>query len=391
MTGKSIAKSIKVQSLLLLSVIFFTGCSLFEEDKERPAITSVTPLEGDYGVEVKIEGSRFSPEIEQNEVLFEGVKAEILSASNSNLIVKVPVGATSGQITVIAGGESATSSETFVVTSGEWKEKDGLDVATDRHITYSFMINGKVYLHERQVVANGSPTTALFWEFDPQTNSWSQKTAIHPDLHSTTTACWGTEDKGYILEQKKLWEYNPQTDEWNHINDAPASFYIPDFTFYIKSENKTFFIPTGGKVYSYNMVSGDWNEEESVPFVFVNDDYNGLSASTDNTAYIGRENGEVWEYSFESGSGKWKKLPDHSLSSIDAIFTIGGKLYIGDSWGEKTVLSFNEADQKWYQKVDFPGRRSSPVVVSDNNRAYWGGGVGVEEDYFIEDWHEFAQ
>lgn len=390
MTGNSIATRIQGHWFLLIFVIFLTGCSLFEEEKERPEITTITPLEGDYGMEVKIEGSHFSPEVEQNEVLFEGVKAEILSASNSTLVVKVPVGATSGPITVVAGGESATSSETFVVTSGEWKEKSALDVTTDRHITYSFMINGKVYLHDRQHTSNGSPTTTLFWEFDPQVNSWTQKTAIHPDLDSRTTACWGTEDNGYILEYGKLWEYNPQTDTWNHISDAPISFYTPDFTFYIKSENKAFFIPAGGKVYSYDIAGGDWNEEESVPFVFVNEDYDGLSASTDNTAYIGRENGEVWQYSFESGIGKWEKLPEHSLSHVDAIFTIGGRLYIGDSSGEKTVLSFNETDQKWYQKVDFPGRRSNPVVVSDNNSAYWGGGVGVEEEYFIDDWHEFV-
>ncbi len=87
-----------------------------------PQITNITPLQGKVGQEVTITGSNFLPnDLANNVVLFNGVKAEVISASETELKVKVPVGASNGKITVQIGpdyyrGYEVVSNETFTVS-----------------------------------------------------------------------------------------------------------------------------------------------------------------------------------------------------------------------------------------------------------------------------------
>jgi hypothetical protein len=55
-------------------------------------IDSIFPISGDTGTLVTIYGKKFSTILNQNKVLFGSTQAEIISATSSSLIVKVPVG-----------------------------------------------------------------------------------------------------------------------------------------------------------------------------------------------------------------------------------------------------------------------------------------------------------
>jgi len=81
------------------------------------AIFSFTPGQGPVGASVTISGIGFSTTPSQNTVTFNGTAATVASATANQLVVNVPVGATSGAISVTAPGGSATSSSSFVVTS----------------------------------------------------------------------------------------------------------------------------------------------------------------------------------------------------------------------------------------------------------------------------------
>lgn len=73
------------------------------------------PASGLPGTTVTLTGVNFTPGISNNEVQFNGVQAEVLSATESLLTVKVPAQATTGKITIVSGGRSVSFAEDFVV------------------------------------------------------------------------------------------------------------------------------------------------------------------------------------------------------------------------------------------------------------------------------------
>ena len=84
---------------------------------DSPVVSSFSPTEGAVDTEVTITGVNFSATASENEVRFGGVMAaDPTSATTTSLTVAVPDGAPTGRISVIVGGQTATSSSDFTVT-----------------------------------------------------------------------------------------------------------------------------------------------------------------------------------------------------------------------------------------------------------------------------------
>jgi alpha-tubulin suppressor-like RCC1 family protein len=81
-----------------------------------PGISSFTPLAGANGAIVSILGMNFSASASSNIVYFGAVRANVLAASASSLIVAVPAGATFSPITVTVAGLTAYSGQSFEPT-----------------------------------------------------------------------------------------------------------------------------------------------------------------------------------------------------------------------------------------------------------------------------------
>lgn len=101
--------------LAMVSVFIMSACE--DDEVTILSITSFTPLSGPVGTSVTITGTNFSSTLASNTVSFNGTSATISSASSTELVVAVPTGATTGKITVTAGGQSATSTDDFTVTT----------------------------------------------------------------------------------------------------------------------------------------------------------------------------------------------------------------------------------------------------------------------------------
>jgi YD repeat-containing protein len=85
-----------------------------------PGQTSVldfTPKSGPIGTVVTITGTGFSSSSQQDSVTLAGEAATVNSATSSQLIASVPVGATTGPITVSTPNGTVTSSASFTVTA----------------------------------------------------------------------------------------------------------------------------------------------------------------------------------------------------------------------------------------------------------------------------------
>ncbi len=76
----------------------------FTVEATAPQITSLTPNSGQVGSVVKINGTNFSATPGSNAVTFNGTSAIVSSASATDLVVSVPLGATTGQVVVTVGG-----------------------------------------------------------------------------------------------------------------------------------------------------------------------------------------------------------------------------------------------------------------------------------------------
>jgi len=95
--------------LYLLSVITFSLC------QDAPFIESIDPAFGEVGSEIIITGSNFSPNDEDNTVFFGGLEANILNATENELMVTVPYGAYYTPISVYTNGLYTVSNQHFDV------------------------------------------------------------------------------------------------------------------------------------------------------------------------------------------------------------------------------------------------------------------------------------
>ncbi|MEO5560126.1 MAG: IPT/TIG domain-containing protein, partial [Dokdonella sp.] len=74
------------------------------------------PNHGPVGATVTLSGAGFSTTAGNNAVQFNGVAAAVSTASAAQLVVTVPIGATTGKISVTVGGSTVTSSDDFSIT-----------------------------------------------------------------------------------------------------------------------------------------------------------------------------------------------------------------------------------------------------------------------------------
>jgi YD repeat-containing protein len=79
------------------------------------ALLNFTPSRGPVGTQVTIQGQGFRAVPAENQVGFHGTLAPVLSATETQLVVTVPPGATTGPMTVTVVGNTVTSARNFTV------------------------------------------------------------------------------------------------------------------------------------------------------------------------------------------------------------------------------------------------------------------------------------
>jgi len=82
-----------------------------------PTITSFIPTTAVEGTKVVLIGTGFSAKAADNLIKFGTVSAVTDSASTTRLVTSVPKGATTGNITITVGGQTATSTSNFTVNA----------------------------------------------------------------------------------------------------------------------------------------------------------------------------------------------------------------------------------------------------------------------------------
>jgi hypothetical protein len=98
------------------AIAFFIASLLFVRLSAQPVITTFSPLAGPPGTMVTITGTGFNAHPDSNIVYFGGIRTTATTSSNTQLTVKVPVGANTQLITVTSGGLTAYSLKPFDIT-----------------------------------------------------------------------------------------------------------------------------------------------------------------------------------------------------------------------------------------------------------------------------------
>jgi RHS repeat-associated protein len=80
-----------------------------------PTITSISPTSGVAGDSITIPGTNFATDPTADDVYFNGIRARVTAATQTQLTVSVPPGATSGTVEVHTAGGIASSSQDFII------------------------------------------------------------------------------------------------------------------------------------------------------------------------------------------------------------------------------------------------------------------------------------
>ena len=124
-----------------------------------PSISSFSPTSGPVGTEVTITGTNLSEAIS---VTFNGTVApEVLSNTATEILVKVPTGASTGKISVTTAGGVANSTQRFTVTNPVQAPSISSFTPTSGPVGTQVTISGSNLLDATSVAFNGTPATEI--------------------------------------------------------------------------------------------------------------------------------------------------------------------------------------------------------------------------------------
>jgi hypothetical protein len=114
MTKKTFTHQTSLFSFLSFIVLFgLTNCE--DEEQKTPVVNEFSPDSGIVGTIVTISGSNFSEIPSNNIVKFNSTTATVSSATPASLVVEVPSGASTGNVSVTTNGKTGTSAGDFIV------------------------------------------------------------------------------------------------------------------------------------------------------------------------------------------------------------------------------------------------------------------------------------
>jgi hypothetical protein len=342
----------------------------------QPSITSFSPIKGQPGTQVKIQGMNLIYPAITNTlepvVKFNGVQASIISVTENTLDVIVPENSSSGKITLEIANVIVTSVQDFLVppwqklsdfpgtakigsmffaignkgyvvsggpyTSGVQNDTWEFDGSNEtwtqkadfpgegRFLGIGFTLFGKGYVGAGET--DNSIFKNDFWEYDPAADSWTQKANI--PVISTNEVAFALDGFGYVGTKGEFWQYDPSLDVWTEKNNFPAddwgsvSFTINGYGYAIVSSSAEF--------WQYNPTSDVWVQKADFP---GGNRHSCLRFSLGSKGYVAsgsRPGGEsappdCWVY--DADSDTWNQMPEGFIDYRNWAVATNETAYVG--------------------------------------------------------------
>lgn len=238
------------------------------------------------------------------------------------------------------------------------------------------------------------------WRYDPSKNFWQEMSSF-PGTGRISAVAFSVDGKGYVgtgynenLTEEELadfWEYDPSTNSWTEKAAYAGGSRYSAVGFSLSGKG---YIGTGYNgnylkdFWSYDPAADTWSQTTSI---FGSKRESAISFVLDGKAYVGtgRNNGsylyDFWAY--DPAADSWEDLTlydeddyfDEYLSAISrygaVAFTMDGKGYIAVGIASSymnTVYSYDPATGEWDDEINvFEGSaRSATVAFTINNTAY---------------------
>jgi len=380
------------------TVTIHTAGGIQEMEKKfsliSPTISSFSP-DTVYPLDiVTIRGTDFHSISTFNVVTFNGVPAEIIIASETELVVRAPYLENQDcTISVSVSGQTASAQNTiyFPENIQAWERvadypggesyKSGTFTIGD----YGYAGLGTRIYHDH---------IEYVWRYDPAEDTWTQ-TASFPGQTSVLPFAFSIGGTGYIgggfTQDSPLREvmtdfysYEPGTDSWNILSDYDG----PTDNSFMSSGtvcNDRFYIPmTPYDLYMYE--PGSWTKvNTSSPLFYLHSSTFAIGDSIFficgvDEAYTGTAKSDVWCYNTITNTWSRKNDFPGGARYVATGFSINGKGYIGlgqknPSTFYKDFWSYDPVYDLWTRLPDFPGSaRTCAFSFVINGLAYIGTG-----------------
>lgn len=362
-----------------------------------PSIDSFSPTSGYAqfsntgipGTSVVVYGTNFSTTAANNVLKFNGTIATVNTATSTQITTTVPVGATTGRITVTTNSGTATSATDFVVLLiNSWNpiaDFGGLP----RSAAVSFVLKNVAYVGTgfTSPSNNGNLVSSKdFWAYSPSTDTWTQR-ADFPGPARGAAVGFATDSRGYITlgsngtapyTMLDLWEYHPGRNTWTQKANFPGAgrVYSTAFAADGKGYVGTGLIPNGvlSDFWEYNPTSNQWTQKNNFAggarayagsFVIDKIGYIGMGQTSQSSLR------DLWVYNATADTWTQKASAPSTLAvGGTLLFGIGKKGYAGGSAGQ--LWMFDPGSNTWVQKANIPGSLVSAVAFSIEPFGYIG-------------------
>ena len=214
----------------------------------------------------------------------------------------------------------------FDPATNSWSQKANYNGngAIGTYAALSFGIDGYGYVGGGQVASNAS-----FHRYDPSTNTWTP-VANMPTI-SANTQGFAVLNKGYYMTGSTLYEYQPAMNIWTAKNPTPFSISIWNTTFII---NNRAYVKTTNSLWEYKPLTDEWISRAAFPGTATGGSV-GLTQNGKGYIVCGYAGGlaavvsEVWE--FDPGANSWSPAVEFYGNSrrFAAGFNIGERAYFG--------------------------------------------------------------
>jgi N-acetylneuraminic acid mutarotase len=281
-----------------------------------------------------------------------------------------------------------------------------------RHRTTMLTLGNRIYAGLGHF--NGAGPNILFedwWEFDPATNSWSQKADYMGGI-CYHAAGFAIDDIGYVgtgrispsgsVLVKDFFKYDPTTNTWEQLTDFPGSGRRGAVGFAIGGYG---YVGTGSSsedMYRYDPTTDSWTQVANVP---GGARMSAIGFALDGYGYVGtgyRYN-QGWSstdfHKYNPVTDTWTPIADVGIDPIEGPmprmestgFGLNGKGYVitgvtissGDNY--KDFWEYDPALDQWTRLEDFPGTaRRYMSATTMNGYAYMG--LGTNGTNFKDFW-----
>lgn len=293
------------------------------------------------------------------------------------------------------------SISTFGQTEYGWEQKSSLP-AIGRHRATALACGNRAYLGLGHINAVVDVLYNDWWEYDPGTDSWSQKANFAGGLryHASgftigNSIYVGTGRAPSSVLMTDFWKYSPGTNTWTAIANFPGAARRGAVGFEINGYG---YVGTGSyyaDFYKYDPVANSW----SVAAPLANGRTSAVGMSLNGKGYcgtgdVGGNSGDWWEYN--PATNAWtQKTTYGGLPRMEACgFAFDGKCFVGTGDNYSSGINYQDfwawdpATNAWTQVADFAGAaRRYLVALTLGARVYAGTGTSGMN---YNDWWEYG-